>query len=132
MWSMNYIVARLAPGVIEPHMLAFLRWLFAFALMLPFAWSQLRELWPQWKSEWRDLLLLGGLGMWICGAFVYQGGQTTEALNIGLLYALAPVLIALGSAVWFDDKLRGWQLVGLFLAISGMLLILSRLSLIHI
>ena len=126
MWSANYIVARAAPGVVEPHLLAFCRWLLALCLMLPFAWSELRSKWPQWRTEWRNFLLLGALGMWVCGAFVYIGGHTTEALNIGLLYALAPVLIAVASAVLFDDRLRGLQVVGLCMSVLGMLVIVVR------
>jgi drug/metabolite transporter (DMT)-like permease len=128
-WSTNYIVARAAPGVIEPHLLAFLRWLIAFGLMLPLAWSELRTLWPEWRREWKDLLLLGALGMWICGAFVYIGGETTEAINIGLIYAIAPVLIAVVSARLFADRLRGWQIVGLVMAVTGVVFIISRGSL---
>ncbi|MBX2825499.1 MAG: DMT family transporter [Gammaproteobacteria bacterium] len=126
MWSVNYIVARLANGVIEPHLLAFLRWLMAFMLMLPFAWSELRRLWPDWRREWPEFLFLGALGMWVCGAFVYIGGKTTQAINIGLLYALAPVLIAVFSSRLFDDKLRGWQIVGVVLALGGMVLIVAQ------
>ncbi|MGB7298738.1 MAG: DMT family transporter [Burkholderiaceae bacterium] len=126
LWSANYIVARSAPGVIEPHLLAFLRWLFAFGLMLPFARNDLKRNWPAWRSEWRDFLVLGGLGMWICGAFVYLGGQTTQALNIGLIYALTPVLIAVASAFLFADKLRGWQIAGLAMAVSGVVVIVTR------
>jgi len=126
MWSVNYIVARLANGVIEPHLLALLRWFMAFLLMLPFAWSELRRSWPAWRQEWPDFLFLGALGMCVCGAFVYIGGKTTQAINIGLLYALAPVLIAVFSSRLFDDKLRGWQIVGVILALSGMLLIVAQ------
>lgn len=126
LWAANYIVARLAPGVIEPHQLALLRWSAAFALMLPFAWRELAQTAPQWRQEWRSLLLLGALGMWVCGAFVYIGGQTTSAVNIGLLYALAPVLIAILSARLFGESLRGWQIVGVALALSGMVLIIAK------
>lgn len=126
MWSANYIVARAAPGVIEPHLLAFLRWFFAFCLMLPFALPELRSQWPVWRAEWRSFLVLGALGMWICGAFVYIGGETTEAVNIGLIYAIAPVLIAVASAYYFADRLRGYQIVGLVLSLAGMLLIICR------
>ncbi|OED34808.1 hypothetical protein AB833_31875 [Chromatiales bacterium (ex Bugula neritina AB1)] len=125
-WSANYIVARAGIGVIEPHMLAFLRWLFAFCLMLPFALPELRRHWPVWRREWKDFLLMGALGMWICGAFVYIGGQTTEALNIGLIYASAPVAIAVISARLFSERLHGWQIVGSVLSISGALLIIAR------
>ena len=117
MWSTNYLVARYAPGIIGPHLLALLRWTFAFCLMLPIAYPELRAKWPQWRHNWSEFLVLGALGMWICGAFVYIGGETTEALNIGLLYALAPVLVAVASAWFFADTLRGTQLIGLFLSL---------------
>ncbi len=126
MWSTNYLVARFAPGLIEPHLLAFFRWLFAFCLMLPFAIGELREKWLHWRGEWKECLLLGALGMWICGAFVYIGGETTEALNIGLLYALAPVLVAIASARFFGDTLRGLQLAGLLLSVVGVVIIVAR------
>lgn len=126
MWSVNYLVARLSNGVIEPHLLAFLRWGMAFLLMLPFAYGELRGKWPLWTKEWRDLLFLGALGMWVCGAFVYIGGKTTQAINIGLLYALAPVFIAIASARLFGDRLHGWQIVGAVLALLGSLLVIAQ------
>ena len=126
MWSVNYLVARLSNGVIEPHLLALLRWSLAMGLMLPFAYSELKDKWPQWRHEWRDLLVFGALGMWICGAFVYIGGKTTEAINIGLLYALAPVMIAVASAKMFDDRLRGLQVLGALLALTGSLVIIAK------
>ncbi len=126
MWSVNYLVARLSNGVIEPHLLALLRWSLAVGLMLPFAYSELKDKWPQWRHEWRDLLVFGALGMWICGAFVYIGGKTTEAINIGLLYALAPVMIAVASAKMFDDRLRGLQVLGALLALTGSLVIIAK------
>ena len=126
LWSANYLVARYAPGIISPHLLAFLRWLIAFGLMLPFAWSELRRSWPVWRSEWKEMLFLGALGMWICGAFVYIGGETTEALNIGLLYALAPMLIVIVSARLLKDRLQGMQVVGLILAVTGVVVVVSK------
>lgn len=129
LWSANYVVARTAPGVIEPHALALLRWSLAFLIMLPFAWRELLERWPQWRHEWKDLLLLGALGMWICGAFVYIGARTTPAVNIALLYGVSPVLIAAASALWFHERLRTIQWLGALLALSGMLLIICKADL---
>lgn len=126
MWSTNYIVARYAPGIVGPHLLAFLRWFFAFCLMMPFALPELRAKWTDWRSDWPQFLLLGALGMWICGAFVYIGAETTEALNIGLLYAMAPVFVAIASAWFFADRLRGAQVIGLVLSLVGVLIIVAR------
>ena len=69
-WSANYYVAAKAPGEIEPHALALLRWTFALSVMLPFAWSAFRRHGMPSRRDWIDSFLLGGLGMWICGAFV--------------------------------------------------------------
>ena len=51
LWSSNYIIARLAPGVIAPHALALGRWTLALALMLPFVWRELRDI--VWKKYQR-------------------------------------------------------------------------------
>jgi drug/metabolite transporter (DMT)-like permease len=126
LWSVNYLVARGAPGHIEPHALALGRWAVALLVMLPFSWMELKMKWPQWRSEWKDLLLLGTCGMWICGAFVYIGARTTAAVNISLLYAVAPVLIALISSIWFHEKLQPTQWAGAALALGGMLLIIAK------
>ncbi|MBM3378916.1 MAG: DMT family transporter [Betaproteobacteria bacterium] len=126
LWSANYYVAAKAPGQVEPHALALLRWTIALALMLPFAWPALRRHGPPSRSEWIDGLILGALGMWICGAFVYIGGRTTSAVNIGLMYAMSPALIAAASALWLREHFGPRQSLGLVLALSGMLWIVLQ------
>ena len=79
LWSSNYIIARAAIGVVAPHVLALGRWSSALALMLPFVARELIRTSSRWRGEWPQMLVLGALGMWVCGAFVYLGGQTTSA-----------------------------------------------------
>ena len=124
--SANYIIARAAAGDIGAHQLAFARWLIAFLLMLPFAWKELYSQWPKWRREWRRLLVLGGLGMWICGAFVYYGAETTYALNIGLIYSIAPVLISVASVGLLGESLTRRQVFGTVLALLGVVVVLFK------
>ncbi len=126
LWSANYLIARLAVGVISPHQLALGRWSLALLLMLPFVAGELRERWRDWRGEWWHLLVLGGLGMWICGAFVYQGGQGTTAINIGMIYSAAPVAIAVVGAKLLHERLAGAQQLGLALALLGVLFVVVR------
>ncbi len=100
LWSVNYLVARWAPGVIAPHMLALCRWAIAAALLGAFCWREIAAKRAHIRAEAWHFLVLGALGMWVCGAFVYIGGRSTSAVNIGLIYAGSPVLIALASALW--------------------------------
>lgn len=121
LWSVNALIARWAPGVVEPHVLALSRWLMAGLL---FTLGTRAELWAhrrQILADWQHYLVLGALGMWICGAWVYIGGRTTSAANIGLIYAISPVLIVLVSALWLGENFRPRQALGVVLALAGVL-----------
>lgn len=126
LWSSNYLIARLAPGVIAPHVLALGRWSLAFALMLPFAWRGLTRDGLPWREEGLHWLVLGGLGMWICGAFVYLGGQSTTAINIGLIYALTPILIAVAGTRMLHERMSWSQRAGVALALTGALYVIAK------
>lgn len=119
LWSVNYIVARTAPGVVEPHMLALGRWALAGLIVGFIARS---ELWRERRSTlahaWQ-YLVLGALGMLVCGAWVYEGAQTTSAMNIALIYAASPVLIALAAVLWLGERFSWQQGLGVLIAMSG-------------
>jgi drug/metabolite transporter (DMT)-like permease len=126
LWSTNYWIARLADGLIGPHALAAGRWAVAGAIMLPFVWRGLWQQREQWRSEWRQLLVLGTLGMYICGAWVYVAGHTTTSANIAIIYAITPVAIAAASAWMLHEPLRAPQKWGIALALAGTLFVITR------
>lgn len=126
LWSSNYIIARLADGVVAPHALALGRWGLAFTIMLPFAWTVLARDGMHWRREWKQLLVLGGLGMWICGAFVYIGGQSTSSLNIGLIYAAAPIAIAFAGTRLLHERMTLAQGAGVLLALAGVVFVVAK------
>ncbi|HVK31423.1 MAG TPA: DMT family transporter [Burkholderiaceae bacterium] len=126
LWSVNYLVARWAPGVIAPHMLALARWAVAVVLLGAFCWREIVAKRSAILAEGWQFLVLGALGMWICGAFVYIGGRHTSAVNIGLLYAMSPVLIALASSLWLRERFGIGQWLGVALALGGVVHILIR------
>lgn len=120
-WSVNYLVARSAPGVIEPHLLALLRWLVAGLILGAVGWRELVAHRAHIRAEWLRYLVLGAMGMWICGAWVYIGGRTTTAVNIALIYTLSPVFIVLFSALWLKEAVNARQALGVALALGGVL-----------
>ena len=120
LWSVNYLVARLAPGEIAPHMLALGRWALAACILGAFAWSELREKRHLIRKNAWHYLVLGALGMWVCGAWVYIGARSTSATNIALIYSLSPVFIVLCASIWLHEKLRVVQWLGIVLAMVGL------------
>ncbi len=126
LWSSNYIIARLADGVVAPHALAFGRWLLALALMLPFVAGTLWRSRAAVRAEATQLLVLGSLGMWICGAWVYLGGQSTSATNIALIYAACPVAIAVAGTRLLHERMSRAQGAAVALALAGVVFIIVR------
>ena len=119
LWTVNVVAARQAPGVVSPHVLALGRWGIAGAVLAVFS---RHELWHHrayvWEHRWR-YLVMGACGMWICGAWVYLAGESTGGMNISLIYASAPVMIAVGSVLWLGEHLSKRQILGVILAMTG-------------
>jgi drug/metabolite transporter (DMT)-like permease len=126
LWTINIVAARRAPGVVSPHVLALGRWGIAGAVLTAL---NFRELWTQraylWRHRWR-YLVLGACGMWICGAWVYLAGESTVGMNISLIYACAPVLIAVGSVLWLGERFSLRQVLGVVLAMVGVVHVVLR------
>ncbi len=119
LWTVNMVVARQAPGVVSPHVLALGRWVIAGLIL---AMVSRQELWQNRHTlraqVWR-YIALGACGMWICGAWVYLAGESTVALNISLIYASSPVMIAVGSVLWLGERFSKRQAFGVMLALMG-------------
>ena len=126
LWIVNYLVARWAPGVIAPHALALARWCIAALILAAFCHREIAAKRGAIAAEWRHLLVLGALGMWICGAFVYIGGRSTTAINIGLIYAGTPVLIVFASMLFLRERIGLRQGLGVALGLAGVLHVVLR------
>jgi len=117
----NYVVARTAPGIISPHVLALGRWFLAGLIL---AFISRTELWRARQhtlNVWPQYVALGTLGMLICGAWVYWAAETTTAINIALIYAASPVLITLGAVIGLKESFSWRQGMGVMLALLGVL-----------
>ena len=125
-WATNYIIARLADGLIAPHALALGRWALAGLLLLPWVG---RGLWAQravMRREWMHLLVLGFFGMYICGAWVYLAGRSTSTTNIALIYAATPMAIVAVSSRVLHERMSTQQWAGVVLALLGLLFIIAK------
>ena len=126
LWSVNYLVGRSAVNTVAPHALAFGRWLIAFLLLAALSWREIAAHPIAIRRGWKQFLVLGALGMWICGAFVYVGARTTVATNIALIYSTSPVMIALMSRFVLKERMGALQLSGVVLAFAGVLHIVLK------
>lgn len=126
LFASNMLTARATHDFFPPVALAFWRWTATLALLLPFTAATLWRYRAAVLAEWRDLLVLGALGMGVCGAFVYIGADTTSATNIGLIYAASPILIVILARAFYGEPLGLRQAAGILLSLAGVVAIVCR------
>jgi drug/metabolite transporter (DMT)-like permease len=125
LWAGNAVVGRLVSELVPPITLNLLRWVLAFAILLPLAGWVLRPssgLWP----HWRRFALLGLLGVGCYNALQYLALQTSTPLNVTLVASSMPLwMLALGT-LFFGARVSRPQLLGVMLSMAGVLVVLSR------
>jgi drug/metabolite transporter (DMT)-like permease len=128
-WACNWILGRGLAGDIPPLAMTFYRWLFAVAILAPFALPRLRRHAPILRRHWRIMLLLGAIGIGSHNALAYLGLNYTTATNGVILNSFIPVMIVAMAWVILRERLAGLQLVGVAVSLAGVLTILSGGSL---
>ncbi len=125
-WSLNWIVGRAVVGHVTPFALTFLRWAGAVAVMLPFAWPEMRAHRATIRRHWRIIAWLAFLGIGPYNAFTYMGLQYTTATNGVILNSAVPVMIIVLGWLVYRDTITRVQGLGLAVSLAGVLAILTR------
>jgi len=126
MFTCNQVMARVAPGLVPPVALAFWRWVTTALLLLPFVGPVLWRERATVRAEAPRLFVLGVLGMALCGAPVYVAGHTTSVMNIGLIYAAAPIGIVALDRFAYGGVITARQVAGIGLSLLGVVYIVLR------
>lgn len=122
-FSTNLIVGRAVADVVPPWSLAFWRWLLAVAILLPLTAGALMRHRALLRREWWRVLLLGFLGMVMCGGNVYVALKHTTATNATLIYTTATLMIVVLDALLKRQRLPAMQLAGSLAGFAGIALI---------
>jgi len=125
LWAGNAVTGRLVHHLISPLALNFIRWVLAFAILLPLASAVLRADSPLWP-HWRRYALLGLLGIGLYNAFQYMALQTSTPINVTLVGSSMPVWMLAVGALFFGAAVTRRQLAGALLSVCGVLIVLSR------
>src|SRR6185295_3955264 len=117
LWSGNWIVARAVREEIAPGIATAGRILIVLAILLPFAFAELKAKWPLLSP--RDWKIIAALGF--TGGGVHLGLQW-----LGLHYlSTTPVFIMLMSMP-LGERVRARQWLGVLVSFSGVFLIATR------
>src|SRR5262252_9928624 len=123
-WAGNAIVGRLAADHIAPVTLSFLRWSFAFLIILPFAWKHLVRDWAAIRGRLGIMIVLSITGIGAFNTLQYWALEHTQALNTLLLQSAGPLVVAVWSLVLLGVRLTLAQAAGILLSMAGVLVII--------
>lgn len=136
-WAGNSIVGRAVRDSIPPFTLAFVRWLGALAVLLPFALPHLKADRGMLLKHWRIVLALGVIGVAGFNAFLYSGLRHSPATNALLIQAATPTLVLIFDLLLFRTRASLAQVVGVMVSSIGVLAIifegdLGRIANVHL
>jgi drug/metabolite transporter (DMT)-like permease len=124
LWAAFFISGKLAIAEASPLAVAAIRYYLAGTVLVAMLWR--RE--PgAFKLSWRDLglaLALGATGVTAYNAFTFLGLMVAPATDAAMISpSLNPVMTIFLAALWFKEPLTKNKLIGLALAIIGLVLI---------
>ena len=124
-YATNHVIGRAVHGDLPPVGLSFWRWVAGAAILFPFVAPTLGKTIPLYRRHWR---LFAVLGILITGStsLVLVGLNFTSATNTSLINATQPTITALLCWVFFRDRLRIVQWIGIVLAFTGIALMMGR------
>jgi drug/metabolite transporter (DMT)-like permease len=128
-WAINWIFGSGLATDVPPMAMTFFRWLFAIAILAPFALPHVRRDLPKVRRYWKTLLFLGAIGIGSHNALAYLGLNYTTATNGLILNSFIPVMIVTFSWLFLREPLSPLQLAGVVVSLTGVLSILSQGSL---
>ena len=123
-WSLNYVVAKIALRSFPPVFFACLRMMIAGALMTTVyvVWIRRRPAAAIEKWPWRELLIVAGvgvLGMVGNQIFFVVGIGRTSVAHASLVIASTPVLVLVLAWLRRQERLTRLKAAGMALAVAG-------------
>ncbi|MBK8175017.1 MAG: DMT family transporter [Rhodospirillales bacterium] len=125
-WAGNFVIGRALHADIHPLALTFWRWVVAAAVLLPFtitdAWRRRATL----RRHWPLLVVLCLSGIVAFQYVVYQGLQTTTAINGVLIIATIPVAIPITAFLLDGTTISARQALGIAISFAGVAIVILK------
>jgi drug/metabolite transporter (DMT)-like permease len=125
-WTGNIVFGRGVIDQLPPLSLNFWRWVVAFLILLPFTWRALVAQRSVIRRHWKMLGLLALLGITGFNSLAYIAFQTTTAINAALINAVMPICVVAITVIGYRETVGKRQKLGLFSALAGAFIILTR------
>lgn len=128
-WGINFIVGKLAMGVMSPMSVIAWRFIIAGLLMIVVLYSKEGPTWHMVRQNFWMYLLLGIIGIFGVNGLLFVGLNHTSAVNASLIMATNPIVTLILSAIFLRERIRVRQGIGMIVSLLGVIFVLTGGSL---
>jgi drug/metabolite transporter (DMT)-like permease len=99
------------------------RWVIVVAIMGPLVGRQVVAEWPRIRARWLFIVLMGAFGFTAFNALFYAAAHHTSAVNLTIFQGAIPVLVLLGTVLFFGARVIPLQVIGMIVTIVGVVIV---------
>lgn len=125
-WSFNLIIASYFATSLEPFEIAFGRWFVASLILVPMAWTGIKQNFSLLLKSWKLVISLAITGIVLDNTLIYYAGRTASAINMGLLDVTGPIFLVILSRIFLKTPISLQQILGLIIAVFGVIVIILQ------
>jgi drug/metabolite transporter (DMT)-like permease len=93
------------------------------AVMVPLVGRQVAAEWPKIGGRWIFTALMGTIGFTAIKGLFYAAAHHTSAVNLTIFQGSIPVLVLLGTVLFFGARVAPLQVTGMAVTILGVVLV---------
>ncbi|MBI2427556.1 MAG: DMT family transporter [Ignavibacteriales bacterium] len=120
-WGASFIFMRILAPALGPMATADLRVLIAGLSLAAFLKFQKQDL--EWKKNWKRYLVIGLLNSGIPFLLFSFAALHLPASVSVIINSMTPLFGAIAAVIWLGEKMTGKILIGIFLGITGVVII---------
>lgn len=128
-WAGNAIAGRLALGEVSPMVVVSVRWVIACAVLLVIARRDTVGAWPELRSRWLFVVVMGTFGFTVFNALYYAAAHHTTAVNMTILQGGMPAVVLLGAFLVYGTRISLLQFAGVSVTLVGVAAVAAQGSL---
>lgn len=123
-WGVNFTVVKSALAEMTPLTYNAVRFSAASLFTLILAWVVERDLHIA-RRDWAYVFLLSLIGNFLYELLYINGLARSRAGNTSLILATSPIFVAIIGTLTKQEKLRGWNWLGILLSFLGLYLLVG-------
>lgn len=118
-----FVVVKIGVTQMPPWTFCFWRALISMLILLPLVSSHHRDMLDLLRRRGWEAAFIGAIGLGLTQGVMFTALSLTSAINVGIVFALAPMATMLLAHRVLGEPMNGWQGLGMAVAFVGIVVI---------